>query len=57
MKRKIYESPTVEITKVIMEKSVAQVRISAAVYLEQDWEEGGILGVDTPVEGGDIYVY
>ena len=55
--KKIYETPTVKITRVIMENSIAQtVPISAAVYL-QDWEEGGVLGVDTPVEGGDIHVY
>ena len=58
MKKKIYESPVVKITRMNMEKSIADlVRVSAAVYIEQDWEEGGVIGTDTSVEGGDIYLY
>ena len=58
MKKKTYELPVVEITRMNMEKSIADlVRVSAAVYIEQDWEEGGVIGTDTSVEGGDIYLY
>ena len=58
MKKKIYEQPVVKVTRVGMEESVAQmVRVSCAVYLEQDWQEWGELGADSSTEGGDIYLY
>jgi hypothetical protein len=57
-KKKVYESPQVEVTGVIMERSIAQLcRISAQVYLEPDWEAGGMLGENTATEGGDIYLF
>jgi len=59
MLKRIYELPIVSVTQVNMEKSIAQglVRISCAVYLEQDWQEWGELGADTSTEGGDIYLF
>ena len=58
MEKKIYETPVVSTTGVKMEKGIAQVvRVSATVFLEQDWEEGGTVGVNPSVEGGDIYLY
>ena len=57
MKKKIYEIPVVNIIRVEMEESIAQVPISASVYLEPDWEDGGTLGIDTGTEGGDIFLY
>jgi len=57
MEKQVYELPVVNITQVNMEESIAQVPISASVYLEPDWEDGGTLGIDTGTEGGDIYLY
>ena len=57
MEKKRYEQPEVNRLRVVMEESVADVRISVEVYLEPEWEDGGMLGGDTPTEGGDIYFY
>ena len=57
MEKKRYEQPEVNRLRVVMEESVADVRISVEVYLEPEWEEGGMIGIDTPTEGGDIYFY
>ena len=57
MEKKMYESPRATVTRVMMEKSIAQVQLSYSVYIEHDWEEGGVLGTDTPTEGGDIFLY
>ena len=57
MRKEMYKPPAIDITRVVMEKGIAQVRVSAAVYIEEDWEDGGVLGTNTSVEGGDIYLY
>ena len=52
--QKIYDPPTVEITRVVSEKGIAQAPVSVRVQLH-DWEDGGELG-NNPSEGGDIYL-
>jgi len=57
MEKKHYESPAATVARVVMEKSIAQVRLSYSVYIEHDWEDGGVLGTETSTEGGDIFLY
>ena len=52
-----YELPKVHVHSVRTEGNVALVTVSAQVYLESDWEEGEKLGMDPPIEGGDIFIY
>ena len=58
MEKRMYKSPMVTVTPVMMEKNIAQgTPISPAVYIEHDWEDGGVVGTDTSLEGGDIFLY
>ena len=49
-----YAPPTVKLTRVALDKGIAQAPVSIGVVLH-DWEDGGELG-DNPGEGGDIYL-
>lgn len=57
--KKTYEVPLMSGAQVMMEKSIADVRISAAVHIhQQEWDDGGTIGDgDTSIEGGDIHLY
>ena len=56
MGKMIYEPPMVRITKVVMEESIAQVRVSIAVYSGRGGANVEALGIDTSVAGGEIYL-
>ena len=52
--RKNYTPPKVKLTRVELEKGIAQAPVSIGAVL-RDWEDGGELG-DNPGDGGDIYL-
>ena len=55
----IYVPPIVKKIRVVMEDSIANtVRISAEVYIQNDWiEELTPLGEDPAVDGGNVYFF
>jgi len=57
MKKKIYESPVVKVTRVALEQNVAQVVISGKVALDPWIEEPVPIGENPDSEGGDFYVF
>ena len=57
-KKMVYEAPTVRMTRIVLEEGIAAgVCVSARVYIKEDWKDGGTVGTDTPMEGGDIYLF
>ena len=53
----VYEPPMMKIHRVVIERGIAQVAVSARITVE-DWiDEGTVIGADPIIDGGDIFLY
>ena len=57
MKKKIYQTPVVRITRMSIEQNIAQVVISGKVVLDPWIEEPVPVGEDPASDGGDFYIF
>ena len=57
MKKEKYEPPKVNIIRVVMESSIAQVNVSVYVGVDPWIEEPVPVGEDPESDGGDFYVF
>jgi adenosylcobinamide amidohydrolase len=53
---KNYLTPAVKFTSVALEEGIAQVRTSSNVQIQNDWRDGGEVGTNPAVDGGDIHL-
>ena len=57
MKKKIYEPPAVNITRVDVEQNIAMVALSGKVVLDPWPDDDIVVGGNPDTEGGEFYVF